>query len=90
MTNSEKIVTLKYFAWVREKIGRTEEKILLPTHVQTVADLLSWLRTRGPEYESVFSQPKLISAAIDKTHVKSNMTVSGAQEIALFPPVTGG
>lgn len=90
MITSDKSITIKYFAWVREKIGCAEEKIFLPSHVLTVDDLLIWLRSRGPQFEMAFAQPKLICAAIDNTHVKSNTSLRGAQEIALFPPVTGG
>ncbi|MFM7083933.1 MAG: molybdopterin converting factor subunit 1 [Hyphomicrobium sp.] len=90
MTPSEKQITVKYFAWIREKIGCAEEKIIVPSNVETVGDLLNWLRRHGPQYELALSQPKLICAAIDKTHVKHDTSLSGAQEIALFPPVTGG
>ena len=83
-------VQLMYFAWVRERIGKSSEAVELPPSVTTVADLIAWLSTRGPEYAHAFAQPALIRAALDKTHVKAAAPVSGAREIAFFPPVTGG
>ena len=88
--NSSRPVKLLYFAWVREKIGRASEDIDLPGHIATVADLVAWLKTRGPEYESAFVKPEVVRAAIDQSHVKPSATIAGAREIAFFPPVTGG
>ena len=83
-------VTLRYFAWVRERIGRAEERVELPPHVATVADLISWLKARGPEYSHAFARPEIIRAAIDQMHVKPQAAIGEAGEIAFFPPVTGG
>jgi molybdopterin synthase sulfur carrier subunit len=83
-------VKLLYFAWVREKIGRAEEVVDLPAGIGTVAELVGWLRQRGAEYEAAFARPGVVRAAIDKRHVQLSSTIAGAQEIALFPPVTGG
>jgi molybdopterin synthase sulfur carrier subunit len=81
---------LLYFAWVREKVGYGAEEVELPAGVTTVADVVSWLRTRGPEFDAAFARPELVRAAVDKVHVKGSAGVAGAQEIAFFPPVTGG
>jgi molybdopterin synthase sulfur carrier subunit len=81
---------LLYFAWVREKVGCGAEEVELPAGVGTVADVVSWLRTRGPEFDAAFARPELVRAAVDKVHVKTSAAVAGAQEIAFFPPVTGG
>ncbi len=81
---------LVYFAWVRERIGRPEEDLDLPTEVRTVADLARWLATRGEEYAYAFENPEVVRAAIDKKHVKPDAAVAGAREIAFFPPMTGG
>ena len=83
-------VTLRYFAWVREKAGLAEENVDLPPEAATVADVILWLKTRGPEYASAFERAEVIRAAIDQTHVKHDAAVGGAREIAFFPPVTGG
>ena len=81
---------LLYFAWVRERVGKPEEDIALPASVKTVADLMTWLRSRGEEYAYAFENPKVIRAAIDRTHVKTDAAIAGAREIAFFPPMTGG
>jgi molybdopterin synthase sulfur carrier subunit len=81
---------LRYFAWVRERIGKAEEDIELPTEIGTVAALVAWLAARGENYAHAFENPKVIRAAIDKTHVRPDAALRGAREIAFFPPMTGG
>ncbi len=83
-------VKLLYFAWVRERVGKGEEIVDPPAGVTTVADLMTWLAGRGEEYAFAFENPKFIRAAIDRTHVKASAPVAGAQEVAFFPPMTGG
>jgi sulfur-carrier protein len=83
-------VKLLYFAWVRERIGKGEEVVEPPSGVATVADLVGWLAGRGEEYAFAFENPKLIRAAINRTHVKPDAAIAGASEIAFFPPMTGG
>jgi molybdopterin synthase sulfur carrier subunit len=83
-------VKLLYFAWVRERVGKLEEEVELPSEVRTVGDLIDWLRARGEEYAHAFANPKVIRAAIDRAHVKADAAVNGAREIAFFPPMTGG
>ena len=83
-------VKLLYFAWVRERIGKGEEVVELPAGVTTVADLMTWLAGRGEEYAFAFENPKVIRAAINRTHVKPDTTIAGAREVAFFPPMTGG
>lgn len=83
-------VKLLYFAWVREKVGRAEEIVDLPAGLNTVADLVAWLKARGPEYAKAFGRPGVVRAALDKRHVQPTAPIAGAREIALFPPVTGG
>lgn len=81
---------LVYFAWVRERIGRPDEEVALPSDIATVADLIGWLRGRGEEYAHAFEDPGVVRAAIDRTHAKSDASIAGAREIAFFPPMTGG
>ena len=81
---------VKYFAWVRERIGIAEEMVEPPAGVRTVDDLIGWLSKRGETYAYAFEKPKVIRAAIDHTHVKSDTMIAGAREIAFFPPMTGG
>jgi sulfur-carrier protein len=81
---------LKYFAWVRERIGTAEETIEPPADVRTVDELIAWLSGRGEGYAYAFEKPKVIRAAIDHAHVRPDATIAGAREIAFFPPMTGG
>ncbi|MGE3147836.1 MAG: molybdopterin converting factor subunit 1 [Pseudorhodoplanes sp.] len=81
---------LVYFAWVRERIGKTDEDLTPPPQVTSIADLIGWLSERGEEYAYAFENPKIIRAAIDHRHVKAQTPIAGAREIAFFPPMTGG
>jgi molybdopterin synthase sulfur carrier subunit len=83
-------LTVRYFAWVREKVGRAEEVFDVPADIATVGDLVGWLTARGPEYASAFQRPGVVRAALDQVHVKPAHALKGAREIAFFPPVTGG
>jgi molybdopterin synthase sulfur carrier subunit len=81
---------VKYFAWVRERIGKSEEMVEPPPSVRTIEELMAWLARRGETYAHAFEQPKVIRAAIDHAHVRPDATIAGAHEIAFFPPMTGG
>jgi molybdopterin synthase sulfur carrier subunit len=79
-----------YFAWLRERVGKGEEEIDLPAGVTTVGQLVEWLAGRGEEYAHAFADPKVVRAALDRKHVKAAAALAGAQEVAFFPPMTGG
>ncbi|CAL79711.1 Molybdenum cofactor biosynthesis protein D [Bradyrhizobium sp. ORS 278] len=81
---------VKYFAWVRERIGKAEETIEPPADVRTVGELIAWLTEQGEGYAYAFEKPKVIRTAIDQTHVQPDTVIAGAREIAFFPPMTGG
>ena len=83
-------VRILYFAWVRERVGKSEEELDLPPEVATVAELMQWLADRGEEYAYAFANPRVIRAARDRAHVKPDAAIAGATEIAFFPPMTGG
>lgn len=79
-----------YFAWIRERVGKTEEDVSPPASVATVGELVQWLAGRGEEYAYAFENPKIVRAAIDRVHAQPQAAIKGAREIALFPPMTGG
>ena len=81
---------LVYFAWVRERVGKTEEEVEVPGEVATVADLVRWLSGRGEEYAYAFENPGIVRAAIDHSHVRPEAPLTAAREVAFFPPMTGG
>src|ERR1035437_6624618 len=76
---------LRYFAWVRERVGKPEEDIEVPAGVTTVGELMSWLAARGEEYAHAFANPQVIRAAIDRIHVKPQTPIKGAGERPFFP-----
>ncbi len=79
-----------YFAWLRERVGLSEETIEPPASVITVADLLAWLAGRGETYAYAFEKPEVVRTALDKRHVRKDAAIAGAKEVAFFPPMTGG
>lgn len=78
-----------YFASLRERLGLSEEEILLPPEARTVADVIAFLAKRDEIYEDVFSSG-IFRAALDKQHAKPETSIAGVREIAFFPPMTGG
>ena len=81
---------LRYFAWLRERVGKADEDIAVPPNVKTIADLMDWLAARDAQYAHAFENRKVIRAAIDHNHVKADTPIALAREIAFFPPMTGG
>ena len=69
---------LLYFAWVRQKAGIGEEEVDPPAEVETVADLIDWLKRKGPGYEHAFEDLRTIRAAVDQTHAPLDASVRGA------------
>jgi sulfur-carrier protein len=84
------MMKLRYFAWVRERVGKPEEEVEIPPSVTTAAELMNWLAGRGEEYAYAFENPRVIRVAIDRTHVQPGHKIAQASEIAFFPPMTGG
>src|SRR5689334_12171111 len=83
-------VKLLYFAWVRQKIGRSEEDIEPPASVMTVNALVDFLKRRGAGYEAAFANPKLLRVAVNQQHTSFDTRIGPQDEVAFFPPVTGG
>ena len=84
------MIKVRYFAWVRERVGKAEEEIEPPAGIVTVGQLMTWLTAKGEQYAYAFENPKVIRAAIDRSHVRADARIDGAGEIAFFPPMTGG
>jgi molybdopterin synthase sulfur carrier subunit len=81
---------VRYFAWVRERVGRAEEDVDPPKDVRSVGDLIAWLAARDEGYAAAFAEPRIVRAAIDRDHVGHETPLAGAREVAFFPPMTGG
>jgi molybdopterin synthase sulfur carrier subunit len=81
---------LLYFAWLRQKIGMAEERIDPPAEVATVAALIQWLRGRGPNFADALRETAVIRVAVNQEYVPPSHPLRPGDEVALFPPVTGG
>ncbi len=83
-------VQLLYFAWLRARIGRGEEELELPPAVRDVAGLLEFLRSRGGRYAEALADLSVVRVAVNQDYVERDHPVRGGDEVAIFPPVTGG
>ena len=81
---------LLYFAWVREKTGVAEEDVTLPTEVGDVRALVDWLKGRGATYQAALADLSVVRVAVNQEHVDLDHPVADGDEVAFFPPVTGG
>jgi len=81
---------LRYFAWLRARIGRAEEELPLPPGIADVAGLLEWLRARDPRYGAALADLSVVRVAVNHDYVGRDHPVREGDEVALFPPVTGG
>jgi molybdopterin converting factor subunit 1 len=78
-----------YFAWLRERIGTAEEAVALPEGVATVAGLIAWQQSRGEKFAAAFAT-RTIRCAVNQSFAGLDAPVAAGDEVAFFPPVTGG
>jgi len=83
------MITVRYFARLREALGTGEESLALPPEVSTVADLMTELRRRGAPWSDELAAPAVL-IAVDQEAAKPDTPIADGMEIAFFPPVTGG
>ena len=83
-------VRILYFARLRETLGKAEEELVLPDGVATVSDLTRFLRQRGDVWETELGTGKAVRAAVNQDMASPDTVINGGEEIAFFPPVTGG
>jgi molybdopterin synthase sulfur carrier subunit len=84
------MATLLYFARLRESLGISSEQVDLPPSVRNVAALTEWLRGRGGAWQVELAPGRAVRVAVNQTMAKPDTPLSGNEEIAFFPPVTGG
>ncbi len=87
---SDRTLNLLYFAWLRERIGRSGETLVLPDHVLTVADLVEFLAARDSGGASAFENRRTVRCAVNQEFAALSVELHGGEEVAFFPPVTGG
>lgn len=90
MADVETPLTILYFAWLRERVGVAEEHVSLPAEVRTVAQLVGWLADRGPGHASAFENRRTVRCAVNQDFADAATPVHPGDEVAFFPPVTGG
>ena len=83
-------MVVKYFSWIKEHIGKSEEQIDLPSHITNVNQLINYLNEKDKKYNLIFEKKELIKIAVNKTYSSFDTNISNSDEIAFFPPVTGG
>jgi sulfur-carrier protein len=83
-------VTVLYFAWLRERTGVAREEISLPDEVRTVAALLDYLTLRSPRHAAALHNRQTVRIAVNQEFADPSGPVQPGDEVALFPPVTGG
>jgi molybdopterin synthase sulfur carrier subunit len=83
-------VKILYFAWLRARLGCAEEEIGLPPEIRDVAGLLAWLQRRGPRYAEALRDLSVVRVAVNQDYVGRDHPIADGDEIAIFPPVTGG
>ena len=83
-------VKVLFFASLRESLGRPHEELELPANVNTVGTLREHLRARGGEWASVFAPNRPVRAAVNQDMVHGGAAIKPGDEVAFFPPVTGG
>jgi sulfur-carrier protein len=83
-------VKILYFAWLRSRIGCAEEELALPSGIRDVAGLLAWLQARSPRYAEAFRDLSVVRVAVNQDYVGRKHPLHAGDEVAIFPPVTGG
>lgn len=79
-----------YFAWLRERLNRPSDEVDPPQDVETLADLVNWLRSRDAALDLAMANPKLFKLSRDARIVPPETPLAGAREVAILPPMTGG
>ncbi len=81
---------LIYFAWLKQRTGTAAEEVTPPEEVRDVAALLEWLRSRGPGYAAALRDLSVVRVAVNQEFARLDQRLEPGDEVALFPPVTGG
>ena len=83
-------MVIKYFSWIKEHIGKSEEQIILPSNINNINQLINYLNEIDEKYKLLYEKKELIKIAVNKTYSSFDTNINDGDEIAFFPPVTGG
>ena len=83
-------MVIKYFSWVKELAETSEEQIELPDSIKNVEGLIKFLIKKNKKYEKIFVRKNTIKIAVNKVYTNPSSKITNNDEIAFFPPVTGG
>ena len=83
-------VRVLYFAWLRQRTGTAEETVEPEAGIATLRQLETWLAARHPRFGEALASPGLVRCAVNQEHVEDDVALGPADEVAFFPPITGG
>ncbi len=81
---------IRYFAWLKDHTGCSQETMALPQEVSTIAQLISYLEQKGAGYQRAFQNRDVVRVARNQEFAALDDTIEDSDEIGFFPPVTGG
>ena len=81
---------IKYFSWVKDIVGKSEETISISPDIDTPEKLIDFLITKNEQYKKAFNKRSTIKVAQNKIYISKSTKIKNDDEIAFFPPVTGG
>lgn len=84
------MIRVLWFAWLRERVGVAEEELSPPAGVDDVAGLMAWLALLDPRHAAALARPALVRCAVNEVFAQPTDPIRAGDEVALFPPVTGG
>ena len=90
MADADTPLTILYFAWLRERTGTSQESVAPPAGVATVGDLVAWLAERSPGHARAFANRRTVRCAVNQDFADPSTRIGPGDEVAFFPPVTGG
>ncbi len=79
-----------YFSWIKDGIGKSQEDIILNESIKNISDLINFLITINDDYKKIFSDLSSIRFSKNMNLVDINENIKNEDEIAFFPPMTGG